>query len=315
MSSSARAMPVASAPMRTASGTSRRMAGVVVKSPRVRSAYRGGGSGPTVGRGVRLRGAARRCCPPWPSPASAISIVIRCYRKTMDLRDADYEDLLALRTGLRRFLRWSEQQAEAAGLTPAQHQLLLAVRGHPDRRGPTVGEVADYLLLRHHSAVGLVDRAVAPSWSSGSATPRTTGSSVCSSPRRAANASRRCRRRTSRSWAARPHAPDGVARAYATPAAARHRDRRGRRRGPGLWRSLRRLGPAGPGTAAPGTPSTSPGPRGPGAAVSVRIGASSFAMTFRAPRPTGRTSRCPRWCPRRRRCARRARPAGPGPTA
>ena len=79
----------------------------------------------------------------------------------MVLRDADYEDLLALRTGLRRFVRWSEQQAEAAGLTPAQQQLLLAIRGHPDRRGPTVGEVADYLLLRHHSAVGLVDRAVA----------------------------------------------------------------------------------------------------------------------------------------------------------
>jgi DNA-binding MarR family transcriptional regulator len=77
----------------------------------------------------------------------------------MRLRDADYEDLLALRTGLRRLLRWSEQQAEATGLTPAQHQLLLAVRGHPDRRGPTIGEVADYLLLRHHSAVGLVDRA------------------------------------------------------------------------------------------------------------------------------------------------------------
>ncbi len=77
------------------------------------------------------------------------------------MREADYEDLLALRTGLRRFLRWSEQQAEAVGLTPAQHQLLLAIRGHPDHRGPTVGEVADYLLLRHHSAVGLVDRAVA----------------------------------------------------------------------------------------------------------------------------------------------------------
>ena len=77
----------------------------------------------------------------------------------MRLTDADYEDLLSLRTGLRRFLRWSEQQAEEAGLTPAQHQLLLAVRGHTDRRGPTVGEVADYLMLRHHSAVGLVDRA------------------------------------------------------------------------------------------------------------------------------------------------------------
>jgi DNA-binding MarR family transcriptional regulator len=78
----------------------------------------------------------------------------------MRLRDADYEDLLTLRTGLRRFMRWGEQQAEAAGLTPAQHQLLLAIRGHADERGPTVGEVADYLLLRHHSAVGLVDRAV-----------------------------------------------------------------------------------------------------------------------------------------------------------
>jgi DNA-binding MarR family transcriptional regulator len=79
----------------------------------------------------------------------------------MRLSDADYEDLLALRTGLRRFLRWSEQKAEGAGLTPAQHQLLLAVRGHTNRRGPTVGEVADYLMLRHHSAVGLVDRAEA----------------------------------------------------------------------------------------------------------------------------------------------------------
>jgi DNA-binding MarR family transcriptional regulator len=73
--------------------------------------------------------------------------------------DADYQTLLQLRTGLRRFLRWSERQAEAAGLTPAQHQLLLAIRGHPDPRGPTIGDVAAYLLLRHHSAVGLVDRA------------------------------------------------------------------------------------------------------------------------------------------------------------
>jgi DNA-binding MarR family transcriptional regulator len=73
--------------------------------------------------------------------------------------DEDYRRLLELRTGLRRFLRWSEQHAEAAGLTPAQHQLLLAIRGHPDPRGPTVGDVAAYLLLRHHSAVGLVDRA------------------------------------------------------------------------------------------------------------------------------------------------------------
>jgi DNA-binding MarR family transcriptional regulator len=74
--------------------------------------------------------------------------------------DEDYRHLLELRTGLRRFLHWSEQQALRAGVTPAQHQLLLAIRGHGDERGPTVGDVAGYLLLRHNSAVGLVDRAV-----------------------------------------------------------------------------------------------------------------------------------------------------------
>ena len=75
--------------------------------------------------------------------------------------DPDYAALLAFRTALRRFHRWSEQQAEAAGLTAAQHQLLLAVKGHDDQRGPTIGEVADYLLLRHHSTVELVNRAQA----------------------------------------------------------------------------------------------------------------------------------------------------------
>jgi DNA-binding MarR family transcriptional regulator len=66
--------------------------------------------------------------------------------------------LLAFRVGLRRFLRWSEQQAAAVGLTPAQHQLLLAIRGHPDPRGPSVGELAGYLCTRHHSVVQLIDR-------------------------------------------------------------------------------------------------------------------------------------------------------------
>jgi DNA-binding MarR family transcriptional regulator len=73
----------------------------------------------------------------------------------------DYESLLAFRTGLRRFLHWSEQQARDAGLTPAQHQLLLAVKGHPGTQPPTVGDLAEYLLLRHHSTVELIDRAEA----------------------------------------------------------------------------------------------------------------------------------------------------------
>lgn len=44
------------------------------------------------------------------------------------------------------------------GLTPAQHQLLVAIKGHPGPEPPAVGELADYLLLQSHSAVGLVDR-------------------------------------------------------------------------------------------------------------------------------------------------------------
>ena len=77
------------------------------------------------------------------------------------LRTSDYRHLLEVRTGLRRFLHWSEEQARSAGLTPAQHQLLLAVRGHPGERPPTIGELADHLFLQHHGAVQLVDRAEA----------------------------------------------------------------------------------------------------------------------------------------------------------
>ncbi len=77
------------------------------------------------------------------------------------LVDEDYRRLLDLRTGLRRFLHWSESQARLAGLTPAQHQLLLVVRGLESDPGPTIGDVADALVLRHHSAVELVQRAVA----------------------------------------------------------------------------------------------------------------------------------------------------------
>lgn len=78
----------------------------------------------------------------------------------MDLTDGEFEQLLALRTGLRRFLHWSEEQAKTAGVTPAQHQLLLAVRGHQGETGPTIGELASQLLLRPHSTSELIDRAV-----------------------------------------------------------------------------------------------------------------------------------------------------------
>ena len=75
--------------------------------------------------------------------------------------DEDFRHLLSFRVTLRRFLRWSEEQAAEAGLTTTQHQLLVAIKGHPGPRPPAIREVAEYLLLQSHSAVGLVDRAEA----------------------------------------------------------------------------------------------------------------------------------------------------------
>jgi DNA-binding MarR family transcriptional regulator len=77
--------------------------------------------------------------------------------KAQKLTDADFRRLLELRDGLRRFLHWSEERAKKVGITAVQHQLLLAIRGHGTP--PSIGDVAEHLLLRHHSVVELVDRA------------------------------------------------------------------------------------------------------------------------------------------------------------
>jgi len=67
--------------------------------------------------------------------------------------------LAEFRYQIRRFLRFSEEAARCAGLEPAQHQLLLAVKAHP---GPTtVSDLAERLQLQHHSVVGLLDRLAA----------------------------------------------------------------------------------------------------------------------------------------------------------
>jgi DNA-binding MarR family transcriptional regulator len=77
------------------------------------------------------------------------------------LTDEDYQNLLAFRSALRRFLHWSQAKAASVGLTRAQYQLLLAVKGHRGERGPTVGDLAGYLVLKPHSTVELIDRAEA----------------------------------------------------------------------------------------------------------------------------------------------------------
>jgi DNA-binding MarR family transcriptional regulator len=78
-----------------------------------------------------------------------------------EVSKADYETLASFRYALRRFLHFSEQAAQAVGLTPQQHQALLAIKGFPDRDRVTIGELAERLQIRHHSAVGLVNRLAA----------------------------------------------------------------------------------------------------------------------------------------------------------
>ncbi|HVN77470.1 MAG TPA: MarR family transcriptional regulator [Terriglobia bacterium] len=72
----------------------------------------------------------------------------------------EYVLLASFRYALRQFLRFSEEGARAVGLEPQQHQALLAVKGFPDRDHVTIGELAERLQIRHHSAIGLIDRLV-----------------------------------------------------------------------------------------------------------------------------------------------------------
>ena len=73
--------------------------------------------------------------------------------------EAEYRVLARFRFALRVFLRFSEDAAREAGLTPNQHQLMLAVRGFPSGE-PTISDLAEWLQLRHNSTVELVQRAV-----------------------------------------------------------------------------------------------------------------------------------------------------------
>ena len=74
------------------------------------------------------------------------------------IHNDDYADLAAFRKALRKFLRFAEDSARQSGLTPQQHQLLLAVRADRTREWATVTEIADCLQVQHHTVVGLLDR-------------------------------------------------------------------------------------------------------------------------------------------------------------
>lgn len=78
--------------------------------------------------------------------------------RPVEVSDADYRALAEFRFALRGFLSFSERAARAAGLTPQQHQALLAIRGYSGAERIRVSELAERLLIRHHSAVELIDR-------------------------------------------------------------------------------------------------------------------------------------------------------------
>jgi DNA-binding MarR family transcriptional regulator len=78
-----------------------------------------------------------------------------------ELSEAQYQVLLTFRCALRRFQYWSAEEAAKLGLTAQQHQLLLTVRAHPGASPPSISDLAEYLLIRPHSAVELANRAEA----------------------------------------------------------------------------------------------------------------------------------------------------------
>lgn len=70
----------------------------------------------------------------------------------------EFEAIAGFRYAIRKFLRFSEMAARRERITPQQHQLLLAIKGFPERDYARVSELAERLQMRQHSMVGLIDR-------------------------------------------------------------------------------------------------------------------------------------------------------------
>ncbi|MFT0168613.1 MarR family winged helix-turn-helix transcriptional regulator [Paraburkholderia mimosarum] len=79
-------------------------------------------------------------------------------KSARDLEKSDFEQLSEFRYQMRRFERFSEQAAQAEGITPLQYLLLLHVKGYPGRSWATIGELAERLQAQHHGVVALVTR-------------------------------------------------------------------------------------------------------------------------------------------------------------
>jgi len=85
-------------------------------------------------------------------------LLLRKAERRYNLHTADYARLAAFRQGLREFLRFSEGAAEHAGLLTQHYQAMLILRACPEGLTITINDLARQLLIKHNSAVGLVDR-------------------------------------------------------------------------------------------------------------------------------------------------------------
>ncbi len=90
--------------------------------------------------------------------AQRSTVATSARRAGSTMRDSDYAALAQFRYQIRSFLAFSEAASVKQGLTPTQHQALLGIKGFVRPGPPTVGDVAKFLLIRHHSAVELINR-------------------------------------------------------------------------------------------------------------------------------------------------------------
>jgi len=88
-------------------------------------------------------------------------LLLKKAERRYQLETRDYARLAAFRHALRRFLRFSERAAAQIGLTSQHYQAMLVLRGCPEERRVSIAELAEQLLIKHNSAVELVDRLVA----------------------------------------------------------------------------------------------------------------------------------------------------------
>jgi len=87
-------------------------------------------------------------------------LLLKKAERRFSLRTSDYARLAAFRQGLREFLRFSEEAAEREGLSTQHYQAMLILRACPEGERVSINDLARQLLIKHNSAVGLVDRLV-----------------------------------------------------------------------------------------------------------------------------------------------------------